>query len=371
MNKRVIDGVLKDWGDRLFYPRVRGKKGRNVLGGGGAGSSSTAPASRPSRPATRERLMRTLNKTPEVMVKITGGGKNMRQIETHMRYISREGEVDIEDENGDTHRGIDEVLEVRDGWAKGRIGVRPEGVTRMPDGHVRKEAFNLMLSMPAGTDRESVTAAARAFAMETFGAHQYVFASHDDEAHSHVHLAVKAVDRDGVRLRPRKGDLQHWRETFAEKLVEQGIAANATARRTRGIVLKAEKQAVVHINKGYEDGKRKEPARTTRGQLAEAEHEVSSSQARVNPAESHIKANRKEALHSFGAIARALAAGEAEDKQLALRIVEFVKAMPTTATRQDALVRAIRARKNQEAEVAHGCDRELGRDAATATEKDR
>lgn len=370
MNKRVIDGVLKDWGDRLFYPRVRGKKGRNVLGGSMAGSSAPA-SSKPAGPTTRERLVRTLNKTPEVVVKITGGGKNMRQIETHMRYISREGEVEIEDENGDRHRGIDEVLEVRDGWAKGKIGIRPEGVTRMPDGNVRKEAFNIMLSMPAGTDRESVTDAARAFAKEMFGNHQYVFAAHDDEAHSHVHLAVKAVDRDGVRLRPRKGDLQHWRETFAEKLVERGIAANATARRTRGIVLKAEKQAVVHIDKDYQDGERQAPARTTRGQLADAEHEVATGEKRVNPAEQHIEANRKETVQSLGAIARALAAGDVDDKQLALKIVEFVRAMPTTATRHDALVRAIRARKNQEAELQRGLDREAGRDAGTEPVKDR
>lgn len=372
MNKRVIDGVLKDWGDRLFYSRVRGKKGRNVLGGQGGGKLPAAPASgQRGGPATRDRLARTLNKTPEVMVKITGGGKNMRQIETHLRYISREGGVELEDENGDRHAGIDEVLEVRDGWAKGKIGIRPDGVTKMADGNSRKEAFNIMLSMPPGTDRESVTAAARSFAKQLFGNHQYVFAAHADEEHPHVHLAVKAVDRDGVRLRPRKADLQHWRETFAEKLMEQGIAANATPRRTRGIVRKAEKQAVVHINKDYEAGKRPAPARTTQRQLADAERELASGERRQNPAKAHIDANRKDTVQSFGKIARALAAGDGEDKKLALRIVEFVRAMPATTTRHDALVRAIQARKSQNAELERGQGREPGREAGTGRATDQ
>jgi hypothetical protein len=76
-------------------------------------------------------------------------------------------------------------------------------------------------------------------------------------------------------------------------------------------------------------------------------------------------------VQSLGAIARTLAGGYIDDKQLALKIVEFVRAMPTTATRHDALVRAIRARKNKEAELQRGVDREAGRDAGTEPVKDR
>jgi hypothetical protein len=363
MKKPNADGIIKDWGDRLFYPRVKGKKGKNILGGRKPGTSSAAPAAMPAGPATRERLARTLNKTPEVMVKITGGGKNMRQIETHLRYISREGEVEIEDENGDRHQGIDEVLEVRDGWAKGKIGIPP-------DGDKRKEAFNILLSMPPGTDRLAVTAAARGVAKELFGNHQYVFAAHHDEAHPHVHLAVKAVDRDGVRLNPRKGDLQHWRDTFAAKLHEQGIVANATPRRARGVVRKAEKQAVVHINKDYDTGRRKERARTTQRQLDDAAREVDTGTRRENPAATRIAANRKATVQAYGTIARALAAGGKDDKQLALRVVDFVKAMPSTATRHNALVQRLRAGKHPSAESSREQPREPERGAETGRTKE-
>jgi len=73
------------------------------------------------------------------------------------------------------------------------------------------------------------------------------FTAHDDEAHPHVHLVVKAVGRDGVRLNPRKADLQRWRELFADALHEQGIVANATPRRARGIGSRAPAQRLLHM----------------------------------------------------------------------------------------------------------------------------
>lgn len=321
---RVVDGVLKDWGDRLDYGRVRGRKGKNVRSG--PVKAETTPA---TGPATREKIARTVRKAPEVMVKISGGGKNMQQIKAHMDYISRNGAVELEDENGQTYKGKEDVRDVRDAWAKGKIGIPY-------DGERRKEAFNIILSMPPGTDRQSVKDAARAFAAQEFGNHQYVFAAHDDEKHPHVHLAVKAIGKDGVRLNPRKADLQGWRELFAEKMREQGIEANATPRKARGIVQKPEKQAVRRM-----EG-RGVPSRAKSGRRVDAEREARGVYVKPNPAQDKISATRKETQHTYGQIARALAKGDAEDKELAMQIVEFVKQMPPPVTQHEQMVRALR-----------------------------
>jgi hypothetical protein len=50
----------------------------------------------------------------------------------------------------------------------------------------------------------------------------------------HVHLAVRAEDRDGKRISPRKHDLRHWREMLAERLRGLGIEAEATSKVARG-----------------------------------------------------------------------------------------------------------------------------------------
>lgn len=80
--KKVIDGITKDWGERLYYLPVKGGKSKNVRSGGGI----TAPA-KASGPATREKIARTVNKTPEeVMVNISDGGKNMQHIKVFPKF---------------------------------------------------------------------------------------------------------------------------------------------------------------------------------------------------------------------------------------------------------------------------------------------
>lgn len=335
MAKREIDGVIKDWGARTDYGRVQGRKGRNIAGGR---YSKPAPT---KRPAGREKLAATVRKAPEVMVKISGGGKDMRSIKAHMDYISRNGAVELEDEQGRVHQGKEDVRAVRDDWRGGGIPYE--------DGK-KREAFNIVLSMPPGTDRASVKNAARAFASELFGNHQYVFAAHDDEKHPHVHLAVKAVDLDGVRLNPRKTDLQHWRETFAEKLREQGIEANATPRKVRGVVQKAEKQAVRHIDREHAKGRRKAPARVSASQREAAELEARAGRKHVNPAQDNIIAQRKSVHRDFGTVARALATGDQDDKRLAVEVVQFVKQMPPIKTRHAEQVEALQRGTVQQGE---------------------
>jgi len=321
---QVIDGILKDWGDRLDWGYAYGRKCRNIR----HGSVKTVRPVRTFRPSVGLKIALTVKKAPEVMVKISGGGKNMRQIKAHMDYISRNGTVELEDENGQTYMGKEEVQDVRDAWGKGRIGIPDEGGTR-------KEAFNIILSMPAGTDRQAVKDAARAFAAQEFEQHQYVFAAHDDEKHPHVHLAVKTVGRNGVRLNPRKADLQHWREVFAQKMRDQGIDANATPRKARGIVQKPEKQALRHME-------RRGAASTVKaGFQTDVENEIFVGSIRANPAQDKISATRKEVQHAYGKIARALAQGDAQDKALAVNVVQFVQQMPAPITKHQTTVQAL------------------------------
>jgi len=352
MSKTVIDGIIKDWGERLYYTPLKGSKGRNIRSGGKTKAATRTPT---SGPATREKVARTAKKTAEVMVKISGGGKNMKHIKAHMDYISRNGDVEIEDENGDVHKGIEAVRDVRDAWAKGKIGIPYEG-------EKRKEAFNVVLSMPPGTDRQAVKDAAREFAKAEFGNHQYVFAAHDDEKHPHVHLALKAVGHDGVRLNPRKGDLQHWREQFAEKLRDQGIEANATPRKARGIVQKAEKQAVRHIDAEFEKGARHQPARVTRARKEAAEIEVLKGVQHENPAQDSISVSRKDAHKAYGRIARALATGDVKDKLVAVDVVELVRSMPVPLTKHQELVKHLRKNGVRRADRQGIVEREQGRD---------
>jgi hypothetical protein len=235
----VVDGVLKEWGDRLYYEKPHAKRWTvfETVKPGRAGRQVTPKI-------VRRKLLLTVKRTPEVMVKITAGGKNIQQVKNHIAYISRNGKVSLEDESGHIYQGTKTAMEVKRDWDRVGYQIPREGARR-------REAFNIVLSMPPGTNAEAVKSAARAFATKTFPKSQYVMALHDGTEddhkkamrggknvntkapHPHVHLCVKAVDMEGVRLNPRKADLQRWRECFADQLIERGVLANATPRSYR------------------------------------------------------------------------------------------------------------------------------------------
>ena len=216
-----IDGVLIQWGDRLFYPGNRVVKVRPL-------PRLIGDLARRHAAAIRARIEATVvRRAQQVMVKVTGGGRGMRAIAAHFRYISKNGRLDIEDELGNVERGKDALRDLADDW---RLGGG-----RIDETSNRREAFNIMLSMPSGTDPSVVQRAARDFAQAELSDHKYVMVLHDHQANPHVHLSVRAESKHGKRLNPRKADLSRWRETFAEKLRGWGIDAEATRRATRGI----------------------------------------------------------------------------------------------------------------------------------------
>jgi hypothetical protein len=285
----TIDGVLIQWGERLFYPRNRIVKSHTPRLHQMQGRAA----------AIRSRIEATVRRAPQVMVKVTGGGRGMAAIAAHFRYITKNGRLDIEDDRGVVERGKDAVREIERQWQFGGAHIGQEG-------H-RREAFNIMLSMPRGTDPLIVQCAAREFARIEFADHRYVMVLHEHQANPHVHLSVKAESRHGQRLNPRKVDLHRWRETFAERLREWGVDAEATRQATRGEV--RNRDALWRI-------KAKKVGRLqTRRPAAKA----------GTPA----RLSRQASFEAWKRIALALAHSDSrDDRVLAKQIVEFVKDMP-------------------------------------------
>jgi hypothetical protein len=171
------------------------------------------------------------------MVKVlTKGGGDRRAVGRHLSYLSRDGSVEIETDDGRHLIGQGVEKELLEEWDLDlEEARRTTGLSSRP-GRVRpKLVHKIVLSMPAGTSPEGLLQSARVFARETFGAkHRYAMVLHTDEPHPHVHMVVKAVSEEGVRLNIRKATLREWRREFARHLRAQGISANATERAVRG-----------------------------------------------------------------------------------------------------------------------------------------
>ena len=232
------------------------------------------------------------------MVKVTGGGRGMKAIAAHFRYISKNGRLEIEDQRGETMRGKDTLHDLADEWRFGGSLIPDDA----EPGH-RREAFNIMLSMPRGTDPLTRAAGgARVRARPSWPTTSYVMVLHDHQANPHVHISVRAESKHGKRLNPRKTDLHRWRETFAEKLRERGVEAEATRQATRG------------AKRNHPDLWRVKAA--GEGRL-------------LKPRSSHrrgaaVGASRAEARRAWQTIAAALAqSGDAGDRKLAEAIDRF------------------------------------------------
>ena len=67
------------------------------------------PSGRPMFTASEiAQIARTVSRTPEVMVKVTGGGTSSGAVAAHVSYIGRDGEREIETDEGERILGRDE-----------------------------------------------------------------------------------------------------------------------------------------------------------------------------------------------------------------------------------------------------------------------
>lgn len=302
-----IDGVLVQWGERLFYPRNRIVK-------------SVPPArldalTQRKAAVIRSRIVATVSRrVPQVMVKVTGGGRGMAAIAAHFRYITKNGRLDIEDDRGVAGTGKEVVHDLVDQWRYGGSFI--------DEVSPRREAFNIMLSMPQGTDPNILQLAAREFARVELKDHAYAMVLHEHQANPHVHLAVRAESRFGARLSPRKTDLHRWRETFAEKLRGWGVEAEATRQVTRGA---NRTSAPLWRVKARED------RRLLREEKA------------GKPAYPY-RASRVAAMEAWARIASALDSSDRpEDRELSAQIKRFVRETPVVREWMNARQREGRA----------------------------
>lgn len=302
-----IDLKLDEWGSRLFnvstetLPRPR-RSTRSAFG-----------AARPVRPGgrlrtsqaratyVRQKLQAMVRRSPQVVVKLVRAPKGMKGISNNLTYISRDGQLEIEDQDGQVILGKEAVADLKDEWRDGGLPILADSTMR--------DAFHLVLSMPTRTDPLSVQRAARDFATREFAGFQYAMVLHTFETdpdpnpspHPHVHLTVKAAGIDGVRLNPRKADLQRWREGFAEALREHGIEATTTSRIHRTT---HERWKVHHLHD-----------RTTQARVLDRQKRVTGMPGKL-----------REVMHHYEQVMRTLARSDrSEDRQLATDLVGYLQ----------------------------------------------
>lgn len=170
----------------------------------------------------------------QVIVKVSSYSKSESRLSSHLGYISRNNQLDLEKDNGDLLSSKDDVEAAVEAW--------------MAESSKKKGArvsANLVFSAPKGSDRQVVKDGLSTFLEERFGGkNEYLFVMHDDTDHPHGHVVVKTRGYDGKQLRINRDELYELRVGFAEKLRARGLNVSATYRSDRGVGQRSDTQKV-------------------------------------------------------------------------------------------------------------------------------
>jgi hypothetical protein len=289
-------------------------------------------------PAEIALVSRTVNRTPEVMVKVlTRGVQDLKSVRRHLVYLNRGGELQLETDDGREVAGSGSEMELLNDWDldleehRRRAELRPRQDARPP-----KLVHKLLFSMPPGTPADKVIAAVRNFTREEFALkHRYAMVLHTDEPHPHVHVVVKAVSEQGERLNIRKATLRAWRREFARHLQALGVAANATARAVRGSTKSPKRDGIYRAEQRGE-------SRHTRAKAKSVAADLLKGHLGFELGKSRLMETRKAVERGWRAVGDIL---ESEERpELAAQVRDFVARMPPARTDREMIAEALRSR---------------------------
>jgi hypothetical protein len=296
-------------------------------------------------PTQIDQIRRTVHRTPEAVVKVLPKDANdFKAAGRHLDYIGRYGKLELETDEGERIQGrVGKTL--LEEWDVDIDEVRRQSHLAATKGRQPpKIVHKLMFSMPPGTPPDKVLAAVRNFAREEFALqHRYAFVLHTDEAHPHVHLVLKAVSEQGVRLNIKKATLRHWRSEFARNLRLLGVPANATERAVRGESRKAKKDGIYRAS--LRGG-----SSHTRRRAEDVALELAKGHIDAEPGKSPLMQTRKEVEQGWHATREILLATGHVD--LAAQVKRFADQMPPPRTEKEQIAAALRER-TRESRVRH------------------
>ena len=237
--------------------------------------------------------------SPQALVKIMSTPRGMSSIRERLDYITQDGERTLVDDAGQEHNQRNEVRDLADAW-------RVSG-SYIPAHSDRREAFHLVLDMPAETDPDAVRDAAMEVAAHEFAGHEHAWVLHTHQGHPHVHLLVKVEGRNFKRLDPKSADVRRWRQGFAAALRTQGVRAEHSPRLTHG---------------NLRDG---EPIWMVKARAAGTLRHDPKAQERVRRSQAVLDRT----LNAWGHIHNALASSpDAADRALAREVKSFLSRTP-------------------------------------------
>ncbi|MFK5880117.1 MAG: relaxase/mobilization nuclease domain-containing protein [Flavobacteriaceae bacterium] len=162
----------------------------------------------------------------KTMIKITGHNNNAAKLKAHVDYITRNGTIDMEDNEGEIHNG-----DIDNSYSEWVI----DHHDRLNNSELKKPriASSFIISAPPDSDPDVLHDSVREFATKAFSGHRYLMVLHTEETetntgkitkHPHVHLVIERRSPNNERaLETNVKDLMNWRKEFSEIAKSRGL----------------------------------------------------------------------------------------------------------------------------------------------------
>ena len=157
-------------------------------------------------------------------------------------------------------------------------------------------------------------------------------ALHTDTPHPHVHVVMKAVSEQGVRMHIRKATLRHLRAEFAGHLRALGVPANATDRYVRGETRPRKKDGIHRAGMRGDSSHLRERAEAAARHLAQG-------RAAVEPGKDKLAQTRDTVRRAWWAVSEILVRNKQPD--LAAQVRQFAEQMPPALPERERLAKEL------------------------------
>jgi hypothetical protein len=174
----------------------------------------------------------------QAFIKITGHKTSAAQLKAHIDYITREGNIQMEDERGEIFSGADRdkmATEWVYDFERRKKDVTLYSINKSGSSKSRRNrvAAAFVFSSPEGTNTDALLDSVREFAKKNFSGHRYAFVAHTPETevvakkvtpNPHVHLVIENIS-PGVEkaLETNPEILRNWRRDYADISIQHGI----------------------------------------------------------------------------------------------------------------------------------------------------
>ena len=182
------------------------------------------------RSYTTKLLTQKRGYNPQVVIKITGSDKNFNQIKSHIKYISRNGtlEVFVKDPyDNDGEICMKNLDEISKSFNDEIYNIPTKSEIKEHNLKDKNENIHMVFSMKGENQIPpiEIKRAALQTIKEKFPNNHFILAIHNDTDNPHCHLDLKAVDENGKRIKISPSDLNAMRDSFAKNLTKLGYKA--------------------------------------------------------------------------------------------------------------------------------------------------